>query len=41
MMVETSPRGGIFWPGSSIGGDGDINPQVEGLACSNMYATGQ
>ena len=22
MMVETSPRGGIFWSSSSIGGDG-------------------
>ena len=30
MMVETSPRGGIFWSGSSIGGDGISIPKYIG-----------
>ena len=41
MMVETLPRGGVFWSGSSIGGDRAINPQVDRLACSNAYTAGQ
>ena len=41
MMVETLPRGGVFWSGSSIGSDRAINPQVDRLACSKAYTAGQ
>ena len=30
MMVETSPRGSIFWSGSSIGGDRILIPKQTG-----------
>ena len=40
-MVETLPRGSTFQSGFSTRNWWDINFQVDRLACSKTYATGQ
>ena len=40
-MVETSLRGGIFWSGSSMGNEGEVNLQADMFACGRAYTANQ